>query len=103
MGTPGNSETYKYYTPSEPAAIVFAVLYGMTCTVTIIQYVYYKSWFWFFAVLASLSQSCLNLQCQQALRFTDSTIVEAVGYIFKAVSAANQDNRCILGSCDQFI
>jgi hypothetical protein len=75
----------------------------MTCTVTIIQYVYYKSWFWFFAVLASLSQSCLNLHCYQALRLTDFTTVEAVGYIFKAVSAANQDNRCILGSQDQFI
>jgi hypothetical protein len=51
-----NSETYKYYEPSLAAAVVFAVLYGMTCIATVVQYVYYKSWFWFFAVLASVSE-----------------------------------------------
>jgi len=92
--TPVNSETYKYYDPSQPAAIVFAVLYCLTCTVTIGQYVYYKSWFWFFAVLASLSQ-CSASACNPARSYNLLTfvIVEAIGYIFKAISAANQDNR----------
>jgi hypothetical protein len=48
------------FEPSEPAAIVFAVLYGLICICTIAQYIYYKCWFWIFAVLASLSEFCLG-------------------------------------------
>lgn len=61
------------YNPSQPAAIVFAALYGLMCIFTIAQYIYYKCWFWFFAVLAS--------------------IMEAVGFAAKAASASGSFQR----------
>ena len=45
------------YNMFEAAAVIFAILYTGTCVVTIFQYFYYKSWFWFFMILASISQS----------------------------------------------
>ncbi|KAJ6139292.1 hypothetical protein N7471_005778 [Penicillium samsonianum] len=63
------------YTPSIAAAVVFAVLYSLTCLTTTAQYFMLRCWFWLFMVIAS--------------------IMEAVGYIARIISAKNVTSTTI--------
>lgn len=58
--------SYYDYTPSLPAAYIFAVLYTVPAIFTLYQYISLKCWFWIFMVIASL--------------------MEAAGYITRAIS-----------------
>lgn len=58
------SKTYTYFTdssyydydPSKGAAIAFAILYTASFIYTVAQYIWLKSWFWLFMVLAAASK-----------------------------------------------
>ncbi|KAB8229627.1 hypothetical protein ETB97_012075 [Aspergillus alliaceus] len=58
------------YDPSKAAAIVFAVLYGISAMVTIIEYFWWRCWYWLPMVVASL--------------------MEATGYISRSYSAYHE-------------
>ncbi|TGO43420.1 hypothetical protein BHYA_0001g00490 [Botrytis hyacinthi] len=65
--------SYYDYDPSKGAAIAFAILYTGSFIYTLFQYIWLKSWFWLFMVLAAA--------------------MESVGYISRVVSVYDTTNR----------
>jgi hypothetical protein len=47
----GNISAYSYPV-SEPAAIIFAVLFGISTLISIFQLFKYRAWIWFVMILA---------------------------------------------------
>lgn len=91
MAAPGDNYVFYTYEPSMAAAVLFIVLFGLSTSWHVKQMVQNQTWFFSPFVLGGLCASTLPKEsCVffSAMAWADGAAVEMMGYVGRALSAA---------------